>query len=166
MGIVAPPARRDRESFHTRVAFPTFGTYLRGMNARAARPSADTQRTRFGRWLWRVVEMARERGMTMRQIEEAGGVGKSTLYRWRDGEVLPKIGELRRFCEGMSVSTADAYAALGWSEESASNRPAPIIEDPDVRAVMHKLMDPNTPAAEKQWIRRQLRSLAAKLGDE
>jgi len=134
--------------------------------ARTPRPSDDLSKARFGRFITRVLATARERGMTIKAIEEAGGVGKSTLYRWRDGEFLPKVAELRRFCEGMGIPFAEAYAALGWSEEPQAYQPPPLIEDPDVRALMRKLSDPNTPAAEKTWIRRQIRALAESLGDE
>lgn len=167
VATVGPQPRRDRESFHKRAIVPTNGTYLLLMAvARNPRPSDDLSRVRFGRFIERVLTAARERGMTVKQIEEAGGVGKSTLYRWRDGMFLPKVPELRRFCEGMGIPITDAYAALGWSEEPAEPRPpAPIIEDPDVRALMRKLTDPKTPAAEKQWIRRQIRALAESLGE-
>jgi len=166
-GTLGPRRRHDRESFHKRAIVPTIGTYLQAMAvARNPRPSDDLSKARFGRFVMRVLDAARARGMSIKAIEEAGGVGKSTLYRWRDGEVLPKVPELRRFCEGMGVAVGEAYAALGWSEEPERAEPRPIIEDPDVRALMRKLTDPNTPAAEKTWIRRQIRALAESLGDD
>lgn len=127
----------------------------------------DLPLVRFGYFVRRVLDAAKSRGLTMKQISELTQLGKSTLYRWRDGEVRPAVAELRRFCEGLGAPLAEAYAALGWSEAEPGKptTPAPLIEDPDVRALMRKLSDPNTPALEKNFIRRQIRALAGTLED-
>jgi transcriptional regulator with XRE-family HTH domain len=158
-GTIGPPVRRDREWFRKRAQVPANGTYLERMGATQRAESDDLRRVRFGRFIERVLEAAKARGMTVKQIEERGGVGKSTLYRWRDGVFTPKVAELRRFCEGMGVSIAEAYAALGWSEDDTTRpaSPTPLVEDPDVRALMRKLNDPNVSAAEKAVFRRIMR---------
>jgi hypothetical protein len=81
--------------------------------------------------------------------------------------MLPKMDELRRFCEGLGAPISEAYAALDWSEQPAkrATRPEPLIDDPDLRLLLRKLTSPNTSAAEKLWIRRQIRSMAEGLKD-
>lgn len=126
---------------------------------RAGQPSDDLRKVRFGQFVLRILSNAKDRGLTMKQIEDATGIGKSTIYRWRDGTVLPKMPELRRFCEGLGAPINEAYAALGWSEDPERRQPEPLLEDPDVRALMRKLTDPQTPAATKLLIRRTIRAL-------
>lgn len=111
----------------------------------------------------RVLSAAKERGMTIKQIEAATGVSKSTFYRWRDGEFFPKVPELRRFCNGLGVDISEAYAALGWQEADSSRTlpPEPIITDPDLRSILRTLNDPNVSPADKLRIRRMLRAMAA-----
>lgn len=130
---------------------------------RAARdPGQDLRLVRFGSFVREALERAAARGMTIRQIEEATGVSKSTFYRWRDAGVLPAVEQVRSFCTALDVSVAEAYAALGWSEQTAA-RPKrdQLIDDPDLRALLHKLNSPKTPPAEKLLIRRTIRALAA-----
>jgi transcriptional regulator with XRE-family HTH domain len=167
-GTIGPPKRRDREWFHKRAQIPANGTYLQRMAATQRAASDELRRARFGRFVVRVLEAAKTRGMTIKQIEEATDVGKSTFYRWRDGENLPKTEELRRFCRALGVPIAEAYAALGWSEDETSRpaSPAPLIEDPDVRALMRKLNDPKVSAAEKAVFRRMMRAWAGTLDEE
>lgn len=134
-----------------------------------AKPSLDLRRVRFSAFVRRALELAKMRGMTVEQIEAATGIGSSTFYRWRDGSWSrdPTPSAVRNFCNGTGASISEAYTALGWSETTQSRpaNPSPI-EDPDVRAIMRKLMDPNTTAAEKAWIRRQIRALAGKIDEE
>lgn len=107
--------------------------------------------------------------MTIEQIEKATDVGNTTLYSWRKGEWNrdPVPAKVRSFCEGLGISVEEAYQALGWTTPSSSRRaaPEPLIEDPDLRALMRKLTSPNTPTSEKLWIRRQIRALADSIGD-
>lgn len=162
-----PPKRRTRDSSRKRASSPEFGTYLRSMSA-AAKPSRNLQLVRWGSFVKRVLSNSRDRGMTVAEVVTKTKIGKSTLYRWRDGESLPGVEELRRFCDGLGVPIAEAYAVLGWSEVEPErpSQPAPLVEDPDVRALMRKLNSPNTPAAEKLAIRRMIRALAGTSEDE
>lgn len=163
LGKLSPPPKQNRESFHNRIYSPGSGTYLDVMTP-AARPAPgdDLRRVRFSRFMERVLGAAKDRGMTVKQIEEATKVSKSTFYRWRDGTFFPKTDELRRFCKGMGVPIAEAYAALGWEEvETERAAPEPIITDPDLRSVLRTLNDPNVSPADKLRIRRMLRALAA-----
>lgn len=130
---------------------------------RASRdPGQDLRLIRFASFVREALELAAARGMTVKQIEEATGVSKSTFYRWRDAGVVPAVEQVRSFCSALNVSVADAYAALGWSEQTA---PPPkrdqLIDDPDLRRLLNKLKSPKTPPAEKLLIRRTIRALAA-----
>lgn len=104
--------------------------------------------------------------MTVEQIEQATGVGKSTIHRWMTGQWSrdPRASEVRSFCAGLGVSLDSAQQALGWVAVRAEREPEPIMDDPDVRAVMRALNDPNVHPAVKLMIRRQLRALAADAG--
>lgn len=111
----------------------------------------------------RAIDAAQQRNMTIEQIEKATGIGSTTFYRWRDGKWArdPVASSVRNFCTGLGVSISEAYRALGWSEDAAAREPEPIVDDPDVRAVMRALNDPNLHPTVKLMIRRQLRALAA-----
>lgn len=129
-------------------------------------PQADDEqlrRIRFGAYVTRLTDAAAGRGMTIKQMEAATGVGKSTQYRWKRGEVIPDAPTLHRFVDGLGGDRGEAYAALGWAMSDtrpARQAPQPVVDDPDVRLLMRKLNDPNTPAEQKAWIRRQIRAMA------
>lgn len=133
------------------------------------RDQLDVRRVRFAAFVQRGLDIARARGMTIADIEEATGLGNSTFYTWRKGnwDRDPVQGRVRQFCEGLGLSLDEAYGALGWATPGASKRtrPEPIIDDPDLRLLMRKLTSSKTPQAEKLWIRRQIRSMAAGLSD-
>lgn len=130
----------------------------------------DLRRVRFGAFIARGLDIARARGMTVIDIEKATGIGNSTFYAWQAGDWRrdPVPARVSMFCEGLGLSIDEAYRALGWATPSAPKRlhPEPIIDDPDLRLLMRKLSSTKTPAAEKLWIRRQIRSMAAGLSDE
>lgn len=134
-------------------------------------PQADDEQLRriaFGTYVTRLMNIATERGMTIKDIEAATGVGKSTQYRWKRGEVIPDAPTLHRFVDGLGGDRGEAYAALGWAmpdARPARQTPEPVVLDPDLRLLMRKLTDPNTPDSEKAWIRRQIRAMAGALGE-
>lgn len=110
------------------------------------------------------------RGMTIKAMEKAAGVGKSTMYRWARGEVVPSTDALLRFATGLGASREDALAALAprgasSGDQRARHSPEPIVDDPDIRLLMRKLSSPKTTPAEKAWIRRQIRSMADAIGE-
>lgn len=141
---------------------PDNGTYLALMPHAEPRPSRDLRRRRFGAFVQRALDAAKERGMTIPQIEAATSIGKSTFYRWAGGEWSkdPRASEVRSFCMGLGVSLSEARRMLGWDEVATAREAEPIADDPDVRAVMRALNDPNVHPAVKLMIRRQLRALA------
>lgn len=132
-------------------------------------PSEDLRLARFGRLVGEVLERA-GRAMTIKQIEKAAGVGKSTLYRWRDGDVMPTQAQVGRYCEGLAQYGADlaaSYNALGWAPEAPTARPhrerEQIIDDPELRALLRALTDPGVSPAEKLRVRRLIRAMTADL---
>src|SRR5688572_19032876 len=145
-----PRDRDDRESSRIRGTRPEFGNYLSLMPAESP-VELDLRRVRFAALVDRALRAAKARGMTIEQIEKATDVGNSTLYVWRKGEWNrdPVQGKVRSFCEGLGVDIDEAYRALGWATTQQTRRkpPEPMLEDPDVRALMRKLTDPKTPAA-------------------
>ncbi|HEX5543032.1 MAG TPA: helix-turn-helix transcriptional regulator [Micromonospora sp.] len=124
-------------------------------------PSPAVRAAKFGRFVDRVLREARERGMTIAEIERATGVGKSTIYRWRDGAWTkdPRASQVRAFCEGLGVPYRIAYKLLGWAENGPPES-EPLDIEPDMQTVARRLRDPNVSEAEKQEIRTMLRYLA------
>jgi transcriptional regulator with XRE-family HTH domain len=130
-------------------------------------PSRELRRRRFAEFVRRHWDAAKERGMSVKAIEEATGVSKSTLYRWMDGDWSrdPRASEVRSLCIGLGASLEEAHRMLGWDQSTANREPEPITDDPDLRAVMRILNDPNTQPIIKLVIRRQLRALARRVED-
>jgi transcriptional regulator with XRE-family HTH domain len=157
-----PPDRDDRESSRIREARPEFRNYVSLMPAES-KPELDLRRVRFAALVDRALRAANDRGMTIEQIEKATDVGNSTFYTWRSGKWNrdPVQAKVRSFCEGLGIDIDEAYRALGWATTQLKRRkpPEPMLEDPDVRALMHKLSDPKTPPATKELIRRTIRAL-------
>ena len=154
-----------RESPQSWENVPEIGPYVDGVPAESA-AALDRRRRDFGAVVKRIIDAAQARGMTTKQIEDAGGVKKSMYYRWIDGDWQrdPNATLVRSFCNGLGGSISEAYRALGWTEQTTTRKATePIIEDPDLRALMHKLSSPKTPAAEKLLIRRMIRAWIGKL---
>lgn len=129
--------------------------------------SAAARARKFGLFVARALAEAKARGMTIPDIERATGVGKSTFYRWRDGEWTkdPRASQVRAFCDGIGVPYEQAFRLLGWSENGEPQAPEPTAMEPDMQEVARRLRDPNVPEAEKQEIRSMLRYLARRRGD-
>lgn len=118
-------------------------------------------RARFAVFVERALNRARDEGMTDRKIYQASGVASSTFHRWRlgQGRGLPELPKVRAFCLATGASVDEAMRALGMTDAA----PAPTPEPPlprDVRIIMRRLADPNTPEAERQFIRMSLQMLA------
>lgn len=115
----------------------------------------------------RVLADARDRGLTIPDVEKATGVTKSTFYRWRDGDWTrdPSGSHVRNFFEGLGVSYRLAYNALDWADPDAG-APDPEPElPPEVREILRKLRDPATSEQEKLFLRESLRMLAGRGGN-
>lgn len=133
------------------------------MERAVSKVSIDLRRVRFAQVVEAGLASAKDRGMTIPKVEQATGVGKSTIYRWRDGgwSIDPRITEVQGFCDGLGVPRSEAYAALGWSERLDAERaePEPSL-DPRLRAVARRLSDPNVSLLEKVAIQQLLESMA------
>lgn len=122
--------------------------------------SADPRVQMWGRFVDRTLKDARARGMTTEEIEERTGLGRSTIYRWRRAEIeSPQRKQVIQFCEGLGIPTRTAAQILGWEGERPPTEPEPSV-DPDLRAIMRRLNDPNVSVEEKTTIRQMLRYLA------
>lgn len=120
----------------------------------------DATKARFARFIERALADARARGMTDKDIAKATGVSPSTFHRWRRGEVIPDTAVAVRFCQGLDIPPGAALAILGTVER---DDPAPEpLTHPDLRAIQRKLLDPNTPDAEKTVILATIAHLAGR----
>jgi hypothetical protein len=155
-----PPRRREQpwHQSHPRDSRPKNGTYLDPV---AAAPSQRVDRVRFGRWVDRVVDRARQRGMTDDDIAAATGVSASTFHRWRrrDFNRAPELSRVRAFCAGLGEDPAEAVAALGLADARDNPEPEPPLP-PEVKVILRALADPNVPDRDKMVIREMLLMLA------
>lgn len=140
---------------------PANGTYRNDVSTPV---DPAVARARFGNFVGRALDNARLAGLTDREIYRRSGVSTSTIHRWRlaEGKGLPRLPQVRAFCAAVDASIDEAMAALGMTDTA----PTPTPEAPmpkEVRAILRKLADPNTPEADKQFIRMSLRVLAARL---
>lgn len=140
------------------------------MPAAEPKPELDLRRVRFSTVVDRALSAAKQRGMTIDEIEKATGVGNTTFYGWRKGnwDRDPVPAKVRSFCEGLGIPLDEAYRALGWNQPEPGRRkpPEPILEDPDLRLLWRKLNDPNTTPAEKVMFRRMIRTWTGQLAEE
>jgi transcriptional regulator with XRE-family HTH domain len=118
-------------------------------------------RDRFALFVKRALDDARARGMTDREIARVSGVATSTFHRWRTAEArgLPELPKVRAFCQAVGASVEDAMRALGMTDSGPQPTPEPPLPQ-DVRVILRRLTDPNTPDAQKQFIRMTLQMLA------
>ncbi|HEX5542234.1 MAG TPA: helix-turn-helix transcriptional regulator [Micromonospora sp.] len=103
------------------------------------------------------------RAWTGTEVSRRTGISRQTLNRWVRGDWAsdPEAERVVAFCEGLGINPALAFGVLGWSR-SAPTRPAPAAPpmDPDVEALLRRLVDPNVDEAEKFHIRETIRYLA------
>lgn len=71
----------------------------------------------------RIKDLRKERGMTLEQVANAVGVGKSTVRKWETGMIAnmrrDKISALSK-----ALNTTPAYL-LGWEEEEGEKETSP-----------------------------------------
>lgn len=153
---IAPGTNKSqaRHRSHPRDNRPTNGAYLGDVTSAVGRQ-------RFSRFVARVLEDARSRGMTDVEIAKVSGVGASTFHRWRRGEFreAPELDRVLSFCRGLGVQTSEALAALGLGERRESLAPEPPM-DPNVRTILRALADPNVSPEDKRVIRELLAMIA------
>jgi transcriptional regulator with XRE-family HTH domain len=121
-------------------------------------------RARFAIFVDRALRIAREAGMSDREVQRVSGVATSTFHRWRNQETksLPRLAQVRAFCEATGANVAEAMAALGMSDNGPSSAPEPPLPR-EIRIIMRRLEDPHTSEVEKDFIRQSLQMLAGRI---
>lgn len=121
--------------------------------------SLDARRAAFGRFVRKALEDAKDRKLTIKEIERRTGVGSTTFYRWRDGDWTadPRPTQVDDFCTGLDIPTKAAYRALGWGTEGKPSAEAIDTFEPELRAIQRQLMNPAVSPSRKESIRNMLR---------
>jgi hypothetical protein len=124
-------------------------------------------RARFAVFVERALENARAAGLTDREIYRRSSVSTSTFHRWRlaEGRTLPKLPQVRAFCEATGASVEEAMRVLGMADSAPEATPEPPLPR-DVRVILRRLADPNVDEREKDFIRQSLAMLAERAAVE
>ena len=97
------------------------------------------------------------------EVARRTGVSRQTINRWTRGEWAsdPEPARVVAFCAGLDIEPAVAFRILGW-DRSAPARPVPEPPpmDPDIEALLRRLLDPAVSDSEKYHIRETVRYLA------
>jgi transcriptional regulator with XRE-family HTH domain len=104
------------------------------------------------------------RGWNGSEVARRTGLSRQTINRWLRGEWSsdPEPARVVAFCEALGINPTRAFGALGW-DRSATSRPVPAAPppmDPDVEALLRRLVDPAVSEAEKYHMRETIRYLA------
>ena len=127
-------------------------------------PETPGRKIAFAAFVRKALEDARAtRAWTGSEVARRTGVSRQTINRWVRGEWAsdPEAERVVAFCEGLGINPTVAFAVLGWAD-AAPTRSAPTAPpmDPDVEALLRRLVDPNVSDAEKFHIRETVRYLA------
>lgn len=127
--------------------------------------TANARKIAFATFVRRALDEARAtRAWSGTEVSRRTGVSRQTINRWVRGDWAsdPEAERVVAFCEGLGLNPAAAFAALGWDRTATGPRasqPAPPM-DPDVEALLRRLVDPDVSDAEKFHIRETIRYLA------
>jgi transcriptional regulator with XRE-family HTH domain len=103
------------------------------------------------------------RAWTASEVSRRTGVSRQTVNRWVRGEWTsdPEAERVVAFCNGLGINPTVAFGVLGWDRNTPA-RPAPAAPpmDPDVEALLRRLVDPNVSEVDKFHIRETIRYLA------
>ncbi|BCJ66408.1 helix-turn-helix domain-containing protein [Polymorphospora rubra] len=126
--------------------------------------TAHGRKIAFAAFVRKALDDARTtRAWTGSEVSRRTGVSRQTINRWVRGEWAsdPEAERVVAFCEGLGISPTVAFGVLGWDRQTSA-RPAPAAPpmDPDVEALLRRLVDPNVSEAEKFHIRETIRYLA------
>nr|WP_204341897.1 helix-turn-helix transcriptional regulator [Micromonospora terminaliae] len=126
--------------------------------------TANARKIAFATFVRRALEDARAmRAWSGTEVSRRTGVSRQTINRWVRGDWAsdPEAERVVAFCEGLGINPAAAFTALGW-DRAAAPRATPTAPpmDPDVEALLRRLVDPDVSEAEKFHIRETIRYLA------
>jgi transcriptional regulator with XRE-family HTH domain len=127
-------------------------------------PSTPSRKLAFAAFVRKALDDARAtRAWTGTEVSRRTGISRQTLNRWVRGDWAsdPEAERVVAFCDGLGINPSVAFGVLGW-DRAVPARPAPTAPpmDPDVEALLRRLVDPNVSAAEKFHIRETIRYLA------
>ncbi|MGN9807971.1 helix-turn-helix domain-containing protein [Micromonospora sp. BQ11] len=126
--------------------------------------TANARKIAFASFVRRALDEARAtRAWSGTEVSRRTGVSRQTINRWVRGDWAsdPEAERVVAFCEGLGLNPAIAFAALGWDRAtSPRTTPPPPPMDPDVEALLRRLVDPGVSDAEKFHIRETIRYLA------
>ncbi|GAB3816028.1 helix-turn-helix domain-containing protein [Micromonospora zhanjiangensis] len=119
----------------------------------------------FAAFVRRALDDARAaRAWTGIEVARRTGVSRQTINRWVRGDWSsdPAAERVVAFCTGLGLDPGTAFAALGWDRPAPGRpeTPPPPPMDPDVEALLRRLVDPEVSDAEKFHIRETVRYLA------
>ncbi|SCL35942.1 Helix-turn-helix [Micromonospora pallida] len=123
---------------------------------------AHARKIEFAAFVRRALDDARAtRAWSGTEVSRRTGVSRQTINRWVRGDwsSAPEAARVVSFCEGLGLDPTAAFAALGW-DRPARPRPDALPMDPDVEALLRRLVDPGVSDVEKFHIRETVRYLA------
>jgi transcriptional regulator with XRE-family HTH domain len=126
--------------------------------------TAPGRKIAFAAFVRKALDDARAtRAWTGSEVSRRTGVSRQTINRWVRGEWSsdPEAERVVAFCTGLGINPTVAFGVLGWDRATAS-RPLPAAPpmDPDVEALLRRLIDPNVSEVDKFHIRETIRYLA------
>ncbi|BCL15664.1 hypothetical protein GCM10017556_34030 [Micromonospora sagamiensis] len=125
---------------------------------------AHARKIEFAAFVRRALDDARAtRAWSGTEVSRRTGVSRQTINRWVRGDWSsdPEAARVVSFCEGLGLDPAAAFAALGWDRTGPSRRrPDTPPMDPDIEALLRRLVDPGVSDLEKFHIRETVRYLA------
>lgn len=128
------------------------------------RDSSVSRRQAFAAFVRKALADARSiRMWNGSEVARRTGVSRQTINRWVRGDWTndPEPARVVAFCEGLGIEPPVAFGILGW-DRSGPARPAPEPPpmDPDIAALLRRLLDPAVSDSEKYHIRETVRYLA------
>jgi transcriptional regulator with XRE-family HTH domain len=131
-------------------------------------PRAGGPQEAFAQFVRHAVDTARrERGWPISETAAHTGVGRSTVFRWLNGDWngYPQLERVRRFCRNLDLPVTEAMRALGMPAipvtPSGPRAPEASV-DADVRLILTRLSGPAVAAEDKQHVRLLLHYLASR----
>lgn len=129
-----------------------------------ARDASAGRRYAFAAFIRKALHDARStRAWTGTEVSRRTGVSRQTINRWVRGDwsTDPEPERVVAFCEALGIEAGVAFRILDWDRsEAALPAVPPPPMDPDIEALLHRLLDPDTPDADKYHIRETVRYLA------